>query len=315
MTVLALASTVVQPLVGRLRDAGRVDTRRGAPAGLVPWRSGPPRRGGTAPGHHLRRRSAGRARHRRRHAARVRPPRGHHAAGAHGPHDGHRRAGPEIGDAGGPLLVGAVAVAASLPVALGVLAAVTAGTAAVSATALRPAPAADPTVEGASQPGRKTRRRSGVHRCRRCPLTFEPGRRFTVVVMTYRIAEAADVVGVPTTTLRYYEDIGLMPAPGRGPNGYRVYDEPTSPGCASSPRRRTSGSRSPTSRRSPRRTTSRTARSVAHQVVELVAVRLAETQTRIGELVALAAQLQDVSARLAAARPPGHAAPTARAPR
>ena len=39
--------------------------------------------------------------------------------------------------------------------------------------------------------------------------------------------------------------------------------------------------------------------TVAHQVVELVAVRLAETQTRIGELVALAAQLQTVSARLA----------------
>ena len=33
----------------------------------------------------------------------------------------------------------------------------------------------------------------------------------------------------------------------------------------------------------------------------MVAERLAETQSRIGELVALAAQLQDVSARLAAA--------------
>lgn len=41
--------------------------------------------------------------------------------------------------------------------------------------------------------------------------------------------------------------------------------------------------------------------SVAHQVVEMVAERLTETQTRIGELVALAAQLQAVSARLAAA--------------
>lgn len=41
--------------------------------------------------------------------------------------------------------------------------------------------------------------------------------------------------------------------------------------------------------------------SVAHQVVEMVALRLAETQTRIGELVGLAAQLQGVSARLAEA--------------
>ncbi|WP_255354803.1 MerR family DNA-binding protein [Cellulomonas sp. Leaf334] len=40
---------------------------------------------------------------------------------------------------------------------------------------------------------------------------------------------------------------------------------------------------------------------VAHHVVEMVAVRLAETQTRIGELVALAAELQTVSVRLAGA--------------
>jgi DNA-binding transcriptional MerR regulator len=40
-----------------------------------------------------------------------------------------------------------------------------------------------------------------------------------------RIAELAERVGVPTTTVRYYERIGLMPPPPRRPSGYRDYDE------------------------------------------------------------------------------------------
>lgn len=39
-----------------------------------------------------------------------------------------------------------------------------------------------------------------------------------------RIAEAAARAGVPATTLRYYETIGLL-QPGREANGYRTYDE------------------------------------------------------------------------------------------
>lgn len=32
------------------------------------------------------------------------------------------------------------------------------------------------------------------------------------------------MTGVPTKTIRYYEDIGLVPPPPRAPNGYREYD-------------------------------------------------------------------------------------------
>lgn len=41
---------------------------------------------------------------------------------------------------------------------------------------------------------------------------------------TYRISQLAERSGVPATTLRFYEDAGLLPA-GRTPAGYRMYGE------------------------------------------------------------------------------------------
>ena len=40
-----------------------------------------------------------------------------------------------------------------------------------------------------------------------------------------RISELAERVGVPTSTVRYYERIGLLDAPVRTSTGYRDYDE------------------------------------------------------------------------------------------
>jgi DNA-binding transcriptional MerR regulator len=39
-----------------------------------------------------------------------------------------------------------------------------------------------------------------------------------------RVAELAGAVGVRPDTVRYYERIGLLPAPARTPAGYRAYD-------------------------------------------------------------------------------------------
>jgi DNA-binding transcriptional MerR regulator len=39
-----------------------------------------------------------------------------------------------------------------------------------------------------------------------------------------RVAELAAAVGVPSDTIRYYERVGLLPAPPRTAAGYRVYD-------------------------------------------------------------------------------------------
>jgi DNA-binding transcriptional MerR regulator len=40
-----------------------------------------------------------------------------------------------------------------------------------------------------------------------------------------RISDLADRVGVPVSTVRYYERIGLLPEPARTGSGYREYDE------------------------------------------------------------------------------------------
>jgi DNA-binding transcriptional MerR regulator len=40
-----------------------------------------------------------------------------------------------------------------------------------------------------------------------------------------RIGDVARQANVPSTTIRYYEDIGLLPPPARAPNGYRDYSQ------------------------------------------------------------------------------------------
>lgn len=43
-----------------------------------------------------------------------------------------------------------------------------------------------------------------------------------------RIAELAEQAGIATSTVRYYERIGLMPNPSRTESGYRSYDDDAS---------------------------------------------------------------------------------------
>jgi DNA-binding transcriptional MerR regulator len=40
-----------------------------------------------------------------------------------------------------------------------------------------------------------------------------------------KIKELAHKTGVSPKTVRYYEEIGILPPPRRAPNGYRIYDE------------------------------------------------------------------------------------------
>ncbi|MBO9555886.1 MerR family transcriptional regulator [Cellulomonas sp.] len=117
--------------------------------------------------------------------------------------------------------------------------------------------------------------------------------------MTYRIAEAAGLVGVAPTTLRYYEDIGLLEKPARGSNGYRAYDEDDVARLRFVTAVKNLGIPLSDVRELVAAYAVEDCSTVAHHVVETVAARITETQERIGELVALAAQLQTVAARLA----------------
>lgn len=40
-----------------------------------------------------------------------------------------------------------------------------------------------------------------------------------------QIGELSEQTGVPSKTIRYYEEIGLLPEPQRAENGYRVYSQ------------------------------------------------------------------------------------------
>ena len=54
-------------------------------------------------------------------------------------------------------------------------------------------------------------------------LTLHPSARSTVG--SVRISELADRVGVATSTVRYYERVGLLTMPERTDSGYRDYDD------------------------------------------------------------------------------------------
>lgn len=57
-------------------------------------------------------------------------------------------------------------------------------------------------------------------------MTFHPGEGRTVAAMaTYTIGQAAEHVGLPTTTLRFWERRGLLEPAGRTEAGYRFYDD------------------------------------------------------------------------------------------
>jgi MFS family permease len=145
VAVLALVSTVVQPLVGRWRDEDRISTRAGSAAGLLlaaaalvllAFAPGVATMFIAAAAFGLM-------------TGTVTPLAFAHLADVT-PHArmgrmmGSAELGREIGDAGGPLLVGAVATAWTLPAALTVLGVISAASATLGWSALRtPASTAD----------------------------------------------------------------------------------------------------------------------------------------------------------------------------
>jgi len=118
-----------------------------------------------------------------------------------------------------------------------------------------------------------------------------------------RISELAERVGVPTSTVRYYERIGVLEPPSRTSSGYRDYDESAASRLLFVTRARRMGL---------------TCEQIidllpvwdggncagAHERVRrLVADKQAEIAARIAELQAFAAELDDVRRALEASPP------------
>jgi len=115
-----------------------------------------------------------------------------------------------------------------------------------------------------------------------------------------RISELADTVGVPASTVRYYERVGLLAAPARTASGYRDYDDDAASRLLFIARSRRMGL-------SCEQITSLlpvwdgvNCGAAQDRVGRLVEEKQAEIAPRIAELEQFAAQLDDVRASLEA---------------
>lgn len=115
---------------------------------------------------------------------------------------------------------------------------------------------------------------------------------------TLRISEVAERTGVPATTLRYYEDIGLIGPAVRSANGYRNYDERDVDRLAVITRAKKLDISLDDVRDLVAAWESEECGSVQEQMAGIVADRVQETRERITELTALAAQLEQTATRL-----------------
>lgn len=119
-----------------------------------------------------------------------------------------------------------------------------------------------------------------------------------------QISELAESAGVPTSTVRYYERVGLMAIPSRTTSGYRDYSDDAAARLLFITRARRMGL-------SCEQITSlipvwagTNCGAAQDRVGRLVEEKQAEIAERIAELEQFAAQLDDVRARLEAETPP-----------
>jgi DNA-binding transcriptional MerR regulator len=120
-----------------------------------------------------------------------------------------------------------------------------------------------------------------------------------------KIKEVADASGFTAATLRYYEQIGLLPETSRTPAGYRMYDQRTLDRLAFIARAKQLGC-------SLEEITGLTAAwdggqcgPIQDQLRQLVAGKIAAAQNQITELVTFSAELQQAATALERHRPEG----------
>ena len=115
-----------------------------------------------------------------------------------------------------------------------------------------------------------------------------------------RIAELARRSGFPAATLRYYEEVGVVPPPERTAAGYRDYDERAVERLAFVARAKQLGCSLDEITELARAWDDDECGPVQHRLRGLVDAKLDETAARIAELTGLSAQLRATAAALAA---------------
>jgi DNA-binding transcriptional MerR regulator len=127
-------------------------------------------------------------------------------------------------------------------------------------------------------------------------------------VTTYRISQLAERSGVPATTLRFYEDAGLLPAD-RTASGYRMYGEDAVERLAFISSAKLLGLALEEIRELLDVREEGVCVSVRARMLPLVADRITETDGRIAELRAFSAHLAGVHAELSGPAPAGACRP------
>jgi DNA-binding transcriptional MerR regulator len=115
----------------------------------------------------------------------------------------------------------------------------------------------------------------------------------------YRISEVAHRTGFSPATLRYYEALGIVPPPDRSQGGYRVYDDRAVARLTFVGRARQLGLSLDEVGDLAELWDGDECGAVQGTMAAFVADKLAETRSRIEELVALAEQLEAAAGRLA----------------
>ena len=119
-----------------------------------------------------------------------------------------------------------------------------------------------------------------------------------------RISELADQVGVPTSTVRYYERVGLLAGPARTMSGYRDYNEDDAARLLFITRARHMGLGCEQIATLLPIWGGANCAATHERVVGLIDDKQAEIAGRIAELKGFAAQLKAVRAALQTAPPP-----------
>jgi DNA-binding transcriptional MerR regulator len=125
------------------------------------------------------------------------------------------------------------------------------------------------------------------------------------MVTGHRIADVARRSGFSPATLRYYEEIGLLPHPARNGSGYRVYDDGTLDRLAFINRAKQLGCTLEEITDLSTAWDGGECGPIQDRLRRVVAGKLVETKSRILELVTLSAELQQAGSALQQHRPEG----------